>query len=195
MPEFPILCLPTDLQGLVMRRVAHNSCEDLFRLGATCKSMRALTDDAEVYASLDMFRYPWRMPMFMLRPLLRRCYQEGNPSTLYIKGVEFFYRQDRGFTRETVAKIAKVVRNSEGIWNIDHNEDFLTKRHVFISTIVPMFYNCPCSPILDRNWVLYHIEDSKAEDMCIRCFWIKEVALFLRDFNASIGHPDFDTWL
>ncbi|KAL0847076.1 hypothetical protein Bca101_020322 [Brassica carinata] len=231
MPKFPILCLPIDLQGLVVRRVAHNSCEDLFRLGATCKSMRALTDDAEVYASLDMLRYRWRMPLFMLRSLLRRCYQEGNPSTLYIKGVEIFYRQDchveglalikraadagypralytyamttkiwsgdgdhfYGFTRETVAKIGKVVRNSEGIWNIDHNEDFLTKRHIFISTIVPMFYSCPCSPILDRDWVLYHIEDRWAEDMCNR-FWIKEVALFLRDFKASTGHPDFDTW-
>ncbi|KAJ4902174.1 F-box domain-containing protein [Raphanus sativus] len=32
---------------------------------------------------------------FILRRLLRRCYLEGNPSTLYIKGVEYFYRQDR----------------------------------------------------------------------------------------------------
>ncbi|KAG2314366.1 hypothetical protein Bca52824_017488 [Brassica carinata] len=208
MPEFPIENLPTDLQGLVVRCVAHNGCQDLFRLRATCKSMRALTADAEVYASLDMLTIPWRMPLFMLPPLLRRCYQEENPSTLYIKGVEYFYRQDRhveglalikraadaeyqpasytyemttkiwsgdgdhlcGFTRETVAEIGKVVRNSDGIWNIDHNEDFDIKRHVFVSTMVPTFYSCPCSPILDWDWALYHIENSKAKDMCNRCF-------------------------
>ncbi|KAJ4889305.1 putative F-box protein [Raphanus sativus] len=95
MPEFPILCLPIELQALVVRHVAQNSFEDLFRLGATCKSMRSLTNDAEVCASLDMFKYPWRMSGFILRRLLRRCYLEGNPSTLYIKGVEYFYRQDR----------------------------------------------------------------------------------------------------
>lgn len=27
--------------------------------------------------------------------LLRRCFEEGNPSTLYIKGVEYLYRLDR----------------------------------------------------------------------------------------------------
>ncbi|XP_018463987.2 F-box protein At2g35280-like [Raphanus sativus] len=95
MPEFPIENLPTDLQGLVVQRVVHNGCKDLFRLRATCKSMRALTDDAEVYASLDMLSIPWRIPGFMLPPLLKRCYQEGNPSTLYIKGVEYLYIQDR----------------------------------------------------------------------------------------------------
>ncbi|KAJ4885599.1 F-box protein [Raphanus sativus] len=115
--------------------------------------MRALTDDAEVYASLDMLSIPWRMPGFRLPPLLKRCYQEGNPSTLYIKGVEYLYIQDRhvegltlikraadagyqlasytyamttkiwggdgdhfcGFTRETIAEIGKVVRNSDGV--------------------------------------------------------------------------------
>ncbi|KAL0846826.1 hypothetical protein Bca101_020072 [Brassica carinata] len=230
MPEFPILMLPTEIQALVVERVAHNSFADLYRLRVTCKSMRALADDRGVYASFDLFKHPWNVRI--RNRLLRRCFREGNPSTLYIKGVEYFFRLERHeeglalikraadagyeralctyvmtmklyhqneeylsrFTRETVAKIGKVVRNSEGIWNIDHNEDFLTKRHVFISTIVPIFYSFPCSPILDRDWVLYHIEDSKAEDMCNRCFWIKEVALFLRDFKASTGHPDFDTW-
>lgn len=81
--------------------------------------------------------------------------------------------------------IGKVVRNSEGTWNIDHNEDFVTKRHVFISIIVPMFYSFPCSPILERDWVLYHIEDSKAKDMCNSCFWIKEVVFSY----ATLRHP------
>ncbi|KAJ4882190.1 putative F-box protein [Raphanus sativus] len=232
MTEFPIENLPTDLQGFVVQRVARNGCQDLFTLRFTSKSMRSLSYDAEVYASFDMLSIPWRMGMFKLPPLLRRCYQEGNPSTLYIKGVEYFYRQDRqveglslikraadagyqpasytytmttkiwggdgdllcGFTRKTIADIGKVVRNSDGIWNIDHREDFGIKRHVFESTMLPTFYSCPCTPVLDWAWALYHIENSKAEDMCNRCFWIKEVALFLRDFKPSTGHPDFAYW-
>nr|VDC75972.1 unnamed protein product [Brassica rapa] len=32
MEQFPILSLPPKVQGLVVKRVAHNSFEDLFRL-------------------------------------------------------------------------------------------------------------------------------------------------------------------
>ena len=42
--------------------------------------------------------------------------------------------------------------------------------------------------------ILWDIDNRKAEDMCNRCFWIKEVGLFLRDFKASTGHPNFETW-
>ncbi|CAN7046114.1 unnamed protein product [Brassica oleracea var. botrytis] len=53
---------------------------------------------------------------------------------------------------------------------------------------------CPCSPLLEGHWALWDIDNRKAEDMCNRCFWIKEVGLFLRDFKASTGHPNFETW-
>ncbi|CAN6905869.1 unnamed protein product [Brassica oleracea var. botrytis] len=86
--------LPPEVQGLVVKLVAHNSFEDLFRLRATCKAMRSLADDEDVYASFDLFKYPWRLNGFRLRYLLRRCYAHGNPSTLYIKGVEYFYRRN-----------------------------------------------------------------------------------------------------
>ncbi|CAG7901024.1 unnamed protein product [Brassica rapa] len=94
MEQFPILSLPLEVQGLVVKRVAHNSFEDLFRLRATCKAMRSLADDEDVYASFDLFKYPWKLNGFRLRYLLRRCYAQGNPSTLYIKGVEYFYRRN-----------------------------------------------------------------------------------------------------
>ena len=183
-----------------------------------------------VYAAFDLFKFPWYVGKRNL--LLRRCFEEANPSTLYVKGVEYFYRLDRHveglalikraadawferasytyamtrkifsddgeylsrFTREYVAKIRMVVRSSEGIWHRDHNDAFLTKRHVFVSTVVPLFYSCPCSPIFQNDWVIWHIEHIKGEDMCTRCFWTKDVALFLLEFQPCTSFPDFDTW-
>ncbi|CDY07855.1 BnaC03g47670D [Brassica napus] len=92
MEQFPILSLPPEVQGFVVKLVAHTSFEDLFRLRATCKAMHSLADDE------------------------------------------------------------------------------------------------------DGHWALWDIDNRKAEDMCNRCFWIKEVGLFLRDFKASTGHPNFETW-
>ncbi|KAJ4902040.1 F-box protein [Raphanus sativus] len=93
MQEFPILSLPAEVQALVVERVTDNSFEDFYRHGATCKSMCALADYRGVYASFDLFKYHLYVGSRNL--LLRRCYAEGNPSTLYIKGVEYFYRLDR----------------------------------------------------------------------------------------------------
>lgn len=64
---------------------------------------------------------------------------------------------------------------------------FVKKRDVFTSTVVPLFYSCHCSPLLDHNWVSWYIEHSKAEYMCNHCLWIKEAALFLRDFRPNTG--------
>ncbi|KAF3511778.1 hypothetical protein F2Q69_00006365 [Brassica cretica] len=166
--------------------------------------MRVLADDGGVYAAFDLFKYPWYVGMRNL--LLRRCFEEGNPSTLYVKGVEYFYRLDRrveglawikraadaGFERAsyTYAMTRKIFSDD----GEDHNDVFLMKRHMFISTVVPLFYSFPCSPILQHDWVLWHIEHSKAEDMCNRCFWTKEVALFLREIHPCTSFPDFDTW-
>ncbi|KAF3592905.1 hypothetical protein DY000_02022715 [Brassica cretica] len=209
MPEFPILSLPAEVQALGVQRVAHNSFSDLYRLRSTCKSRCVLADDGGVYAAFDLFKYPWYVGKRNL--LLRRCFEEGNPSTLYVKGVEYFYRLDHHieglalikrpadagfeqasytyamtrkifsddgeylsrFTREYVAKIGMVVKSSEGIWHRDHNDAFLTKRHMFISTVVLLFSSFPCCPILQNDWVLWHIEHNKGEDMCNRCFWKK----------------------
>ena len=93
MSQFPILALPSEVQALVVQRVANNSFADLYRLRSTCKSMRALADDGGVYASFNLYNYPWYLGTQHL--LLRRCYEEGNPSTLYVKGVEYFCGLDR----------------------------------------------------------------------------------------------------
>ncbi|CDY19884.1 BnaC09g31500D [Brassica napus] len=222
MTQFPILDLPSVVQALVVERVANNSFADLYRLRSTCKSMRALADDGGVYASFDLYNYPWYLGTQHL--LLRRCYEEGNPSTLYVKGVEYFYgldRLDQGlrllkrvvdagyeralytyamtrqifwedeeyvsrFTRESVGRMGMVVRNEDPIWFNNENDQFITKRHLFMSTVVPLFYSCQCSPCLDRDWVLWYIEHNKAGDMCNCCFWIKEVALFYGIFSVAL---------
>ncbi|KAL0702066.1 hypothetical protein Bca4012_058188 [Brassica carinata] len=192
MLEFPILSLPQEIQVLVVERVAANSFVDLYRVRATCKSLCALSYGVGVYASADMFKHPFH-PGFEDR-LLGRCYDAGNPSTFYIKGVAYFYRLDRVFSRQSVGQIGMVARSSHGGWNLDHNAWFITKREEFISAVVPMFRSCPCSPILDQDWDLLGIEQSKAEDMCNRCFWLKEVGIFLRDFRPTTGFPSFDAW-
>lgn len=52
-----------------------------------------------------------------------------------------------GFSRDNVAKIGLLVRSSAGLWNSDHNDYFHIRRHVFISTVEPLFLSCPCSPL------------------------------------------------
>ncbi|CAN6859673.1 unnamed protein product [Brassica oleracea] len=110
MPEFPILSLSAEVQALVVQRVAHNSSEDLYRLRATCKSMRALADDGGIYAAFDLFKFPWYVGKRNL--LLRRCFEEANPSTLYVKGVEYFYRLDRHVEGLALIKRAAVTMGS-----------------------------------------------------------------------------------
>ncbi|KAJ4881831.1 Uncharacterized protein Rs2_38886 [Raphanus sativus] len=88
MKEFLVLSLPEVSQALVVERVAANSFEDIYRVRTTCKSMKALTELPGVYASFDVFNFPWYVPMSRL--LLQTCYVEGNPTTLYINDVPFF---------------------------------------------------------------------------------------------------------
>ncbi|KAF3550422.1 hypothetical protein DY000_02010230 [Brassica cretica] len=183
-------------------------CKELFRRSLLTLIYLKIyvADDVGVYASFDLFNYPWYLGRRHL--LLRRCYAEGNLSTLYIKGVVYFYgldRLDEGlrllkraadagyeralytyamtrkffcedeesfscFTRESIGRMGMVVRNEDPIWVNRENNRFITKRHLFMSTVVPLFYSCQCSPCLDRDWVLWYIEHSKTGDMCNRCF-------------------------
>ncbi|KAG2286901.1 hypothetical protein Bca52824_046505 [Brassica carinata] len=196
MAEMTFLDLPSEIQQLIVSCVTKNSFQDLYRLRSTCKSI----------ALANRLR----------DTLLRRCYDVGNPSTLYIKGVEYFYalkRHEEGlalmkraadsgsdgeyfasFTREAVGTIGWLVRMDDAPWVPVVNEGFLTKKFMFMSTDRPLFYNCPCAPTLDFDWDLWQMELSKTEDMCNRCFWIKEVGLFLRDFCCATSFPPFDSW-
>ncbi|CAF1919460.1 unnamed protein product, partial [Brassica oleracea var. botrytis] len=74
---FLFLELPEEIQALVVQRVAGNSFQDLYGLRASCKLIKALADRR-----------------------IKTSYAERNPSTLYMKGVQFLFTfnlQEEGF--------------------------------------------------------------------------------------------------
>ncbi|KAF3503419.1 hypothetical protein F2Q69_00044393 [Brassica cretica] len=89
MEYFPLLELPEEIQALVVERVARNSFQDLYVLKASSKSMKVLAERRGVYYFYDVLSVPWGLNM--PSQLLKSCYAEGNPSTLYIKGVQFYF--------------------------------------------------------------------------------------------------------
>ncbi|KAG2256496.1 hypothetical protein Bca52824_075790 [Brassica carinata] len=89
MKYFPILEMLEEIQALVVERVAGNSFQDLYGLRASCKLMKALADRRRVCHFYDVLSVPWGLNM--PAELLKTCYAERNPSTLYIKGVRFVF--------------------------------------------------------------------------------------------------------
>ncbi|KAG2238906.1 hypothetical protein Bca52824_089766 [Brassica carinata] len=89
MDYFPILEWPEEIQALVVERVAGNSFQDLYGLRASCKLMKALADRRSVCHFYDVLYVPCGLNM--PDELLKTCYAERNPSTLYMKGVQFFF--------------------------------------------------------------------------------------------------------
>ncbi|CAN6815598.1 unnamed protein product, partial [Brassica oleracea] len=94
-----LLELPEEIQALVVEHVARNSFQDLCGLKASSKSMKALAERRGVYHFYDVLSVPWGLNM--PSSLLKSCNAEGNPSTLYIKGVQFFFsfgRKEEGLS-------------------------------------------------------------------------------------------------
>ncbi|CAF1830853.1 unnamed protein product [Brassica napus] len=101
MEEFRLSALPEELQDLVVQGVAKNSFRDLFRLRTTSKHMKEITVSPGVYASLSVFNWSSHIP----RPLrlYEECFAHGSPSTLYLKGSQYFFLY--GFEEEGLALI------------------------------------------------------------------------------------------
>ncbi|KAJ4866598.1 Uncharacterized protein Rs2_49224 [Raphanus sativus] len=198
MENFPILEMPEEMQALVFERVAGNSFKNLYSLRASCKWMKALAERRRVYHFFDVLSVPWGI----LPPeLLKTCFAERNPSTLYIQadaGYErteyahamtrkIFWNDDSYFARfprESVVRIGEQVRSVKWGWGLWHADEFRAKRAAFISYAVPSFYSCQCTRLVKRQCIcLWHIDNSKDDNMCNRCFWIREVGLFFCDFE------------
>ncbi|CAF1904644.1 unnamed protein product [Brassica oleracea] len=211
MNYFPLLELPEEIKALVVERVARNSFQDLYGLKASSKSMKALAERRGVYHFYDVLSVPWGLNM--PSSLLKSCYAEGNPSTLYIKGVQFFLSfglkeeglslmkraemQDyfAGIPRESVQRIGKLVRSVKWGWGLWHSDEFRQNRVVFVSAYVPSFYRCQCATHVERQCLcLWHIDMTKDDNMCERCFWIKEIGTFLRDFEPISVIRDTRKW-
>ncbi|KAL0898595.1 hypothetical protein Bca101_082556 [Brassica carinata] len=137
---------------------------------------------------------------------LKTCYAERNPSTLYIKGVQFFYSfslkkqglslmkraGDAGYER---AVIGKLVRSVKWGWDLWHADEFRAKRAEFTDSVVLSFYSCQCANLMERQCMcLWHIDTTKDDNMCTRCFWIKELGLFFRDFEPISLLRDTRKW-
>lgn len=50
---------------------------------------------------------------------------------------------------------------------------FLTKRDDLMANVIPAFYSCQCTPGLESDWDLWHIEKSKGKNKCRQCFMIQ----------------------
>ncbi|KAF8094284.1 hypothetical protein N665_0366s0003 [Sinapis alba] len=198
MENFPILEMPEEIQVLMVECVAESS-----------RSMKALGDRRRVYHFYDLLSVPWGLNM--PTEFLRSCYAERNPSTLYLKedGLAFmklaadagyecvvythaktrkiFWDDEKyfaGLSRESVERIGKLVRSVKWGWGLWHGDRFRAHRAQFIAAFLPSFYSCQCAPLLKQQcYCLWHINFSKDDNMCDRCFWIKEVGQFFRDFE------------
>ncbi|CAG7894451.1 unnamed protein product [Brassica rapa] len=135
--------------------------------------MKALAEWRGVYYFYDVLSVPWELNMHS--QLLKSCYTEGNLSTLYIKGVQFYFtfgRHEEGITlmkravythaitqaiflcdaqyfhgipREWVQRIGKLVRSVKWGWGLWHSDEFRQNRALFISKFVMSFYRCQCA--------------------------------------------------
>ncbi|KAF3601987.1 hypothetical protein F2Q69_00036284 [Brassica cretica] len=123
---FPIQALPEETQALVVERVEGNTFGDHYRLRATYISMKALSERRRVYHFSDVLNFPWGVSM--PPNMLETCFEEGNFSTLYMRGVQLFYTfdlKDEGLAyikrsadggRDFLVRIGKAVRDQQWGW-------------------------------------------------------------------------------
>ncbi|CAG7893779.1 unnamed protein product, partial [Brassica rapa] len=182
MEYFPLLELPEDLQAMVVERVARNSFQDLYRLRASSRSMKAL---AEMRRGVQFF-YSYDEQDYGLS-LLKRAADAGYERAVYTHAMTeaIFYGDAQYFwriPRATVDRVGKLVRDAKWGWGLWHTDEYRQIKAMFTSTYVPSFYLCQCANVVDRQCLcLWHIDVTKDDNMCERCFWIKEISLFFRD--------------
>ncbi|KAF3601864.1 hypothetical protein F2Q69_00036078 [Brassica cretica] len=201
MEFFPLLELPEEIQAVMVERAARNSIQDLFGLKASSRSLKALAEGRGVYHFLDVLSVPWGLNM--PSELLKACYAEGNTSTLHIKadaGYEravythamtraIFWGEGKYLSRipiESLDRIGKLVRSVKWAWGLWHTPEFKERMALFISHILPKFYSCQCGNPVERDCpCLWHIDVTKNDNMCPHCLWLKEIGLFLREFEPA----------
>ncbi|CAG7885736.1 unnamed protein product [Brassica rapa] len=195
MEYFPLLELPEDLQAMVVERVARNSFQDLYRLRASSRSMKAL---AEMRRGVQFF-YSYDEQDYGLS-LIKRAADAGYERAVYTHAMTqaIFYGDAQYFRRiprATVDRVGKLVRDAKWGWSLWHTDEFRQIKAMFTSTYVPSFYLCQCANVVDRQCLcLWHIDVTKDDNMCERCFWIKEISLFFRDFEPISLFRDTSNW-
>ncbi|CAN6863528.1 unnamed protein product [Brassica oleracea] len=121
----------------------------------------------------------------------RVVYTHAITQAIFLCDGQYFH----GIPREWVQRIGKLVRSvkwGRGLW---HSDVFLQNRALFISKFVPSFYRCQCATHVWRQCLcLWHLDMTKDDNMCERCFWIKEIGTFLRDFEPISVIRDTRKW-
>ncbi|CAN6972834.1 unnamed protein product [Brassica rapa subsp. trilocularis] len=195
MEYFPLLELLEDLQAMVVERVARNSFQDLYRLRASSRSMKAL---AEMRRGVQFF-YSYDEQDYGLS-LIKRAADAGYERAVYThamtQAIFYGYAQYfRRIPRATVDRVGKLVRDAKWGWGLWHTDEFHQIKAMFTSTYVPSFYLFQCANVVDRQCLcLWHIDVTKDDNMCERCFWIKEISLFFRDFEPISLFRDTSNW-
>ncbi|KAJ4872507.1 Uncharacterized protein Rs2_45821 [Raphanus sativus] len=162
--------------------------------------MKALAEWRGVYHFLDVLSVPWRLNM--PSELLKACYAERNSSTFYIKGVQLFYTFDLKEEGLSLMKRAADAGYERAVYThamtraIFWTPEFKERMALFISHILPKFYSCQCGNPVEphRCPCLWHIDVTKDDNMCPHCLWLKEIGLFLREFEPVSLYRDTRKW-
>ncbi|CAN6867814.1 unnamed protein product [Brassica oleracea] len=195
MEYFSLLELSEELQAMVVERVARNSFQDLYSLKASSRSMKAL---AELRRGVQFF-YSYDEKDYGLS-LMKRAADAGYERAVYTHAMTqaIFYGYSQYFLRiprATVDRIGKLARSVKWGWGLWHTDEFRQIMALFTSKYVPSFYRCQCANVVDRQCLcMWHIDATKDDNMCERCFWIKEISLFLRDFEPISLFSDTSKW-
>ncbi|CAN6905133.1 unnamed protein product [Brassica oleracea] len=176
MEYFPILEMPEEIQALVVECVA-------------------------MYVIFTMY-YPFHGDSICLLrlSLMKRAADAGYERVVYTHAITraIFWCDGQyfaGIPRETVDRIGKLVRSVKWGWGLWHSDEFRQNRVMFTSAYLPSFYSCQCANLVERQCLcLWHIDMTKDNNMCDRCFWIKEIGMFLRDFGPISLFRDTRKW-
>ncbi|KAF8093383.1 hypothetical protein N665_0383s0015 [Sinapis alba] len=121
----------------------------------------------------------------------RVVYTQAMTQKIFWDDEEYF----AGLPSESVDMIGKLVRSVKWGWGLWHGDAFRVQRAPFISAFLLSFYSCKCAPLLMQQChCLWHIDISKDDNMCDRCFWIKEVGLFFCEFEQIMVIRDTMKW-
>ncbi|CAN7104889.1 unnamed protein product [Brassica rapa subsp. narinosa] len=172
MKYFPLFELSDEIQALVVERVARNSFQDLYGLKASSKSMKVLAERHRVYHFTMCYPFPGYSICLLKEglSLMKRAADAAYECIVYIHAITraTFWCDGQyfaGIPRESVDRIEKLG-------------DL-----------------CQCENLVERQCrCLWHIDVAKDDNMCDRCFWIKEMGMFLRDFEPISLFRDTKKW-
>lgn len=94
------------------------------------------------------------------------------------------------FSRENIRSISgPIVVNGWG-WSF-RLRDMVDKKTEFNSLVLHSLYTCSCTPY--NGWHYWYEDGGRDRDMCNRCFWSREIGIFL-EFFGVVYYPNTRFW-